>query len=124
MDDRSRSTTRTAVLCGFLLLAFAVFAWGLHAKLSLYHSGVVPSNANVAKLLVKQNPGPALATPEDYPTQPTSFDLAFVALTALILLPLLQTRRLSASPPRSWIDLAAYAPPVSSRPPPAFSCAR
>ncbi len=126
MDDRLRSTTRTAVLCGFLLLAFAVFAWGLHAKLSLYHPGVVPSNATVAKLLVKQRPGPVLATPNERPTPPAGFEL-LAALSALILPATSCCRRAESarSAAESWTyHTRLTLLPSHPGPRPALSCAR
>jgi hypothetical protein len=50
----SRRFSRLAILAGGLFvftLAFAVFGWGLHSKLSLYHVPTRPPSASVAKLL-------------------------------------------------------------------------
>lgn len=53
-EKRSRRFTRLGILAGGLFvfaLAFAVFGWGLHAKLSLYHAPAPTASTSVAKLL-------------------------------------------------------------------------
>lgn len=115
---RYRSALRIAVICGCLLLAFAVFAWGLHAKLSLYDAHAVPSTVTVAKLLTSQKTGRELVGPVAPAVCPELHELAFCFVAALIVAPLLRLYRLRGPilSRRSYED--PDRPAISSRPPP------
>lgn len=122
---RNRSTAHVAVLFGCLLLAFAVFAWGLHAKLSLYSPGVEPSNATVAKLLVGQRPQALLTSTSDRHPEPRGlWQLSVLLLGAALLLPELQVRWISAT--RGRVQPVDDLIPLRllSRPPPTIHLSR
>lgn len=119
----SRFGMRMAAFAGCLLLAIFVFAWALHAKLSLYTPGVEPSNATVAKLLVPQRPEAVVAAPDvtSPPRAPWDMLLAFVAGWVALLLagvcwvPVARTEARCTDWPS--------APEIFSRPPPpALTC--
>jgi len=50
-----------AFKCALLLLASAVFSWGLQAKLSLYKSPQSPATVTVAKLLTERRSSQTMA---------------------------------------------------------------
>ncbi len=121
MFDRPRSTLRTAVICGFLLLAFSVFAWGLHAKLSLYQHQSPPSSATVAKLILSPRSDRALVAAPDLNAStktPIVWQLTLSFVAALLLLPSLKVRRLTPHPVRTRLQNHPFPPHRFSRPPP------
>lgn len=63
MVKRSRSAP-FALKCALLFLAFAVFTWGLQAKLSLYKTAQSPSAASVAKLSTEKHSAQTMASLE------------------------------------------------------------
>ncbi|HXM11460.1 MAG TPA: hypothetical protein VN946_16040 [Terriglobales bacterium] len=71
-----------AFKCALLLLASAVFSWGLQAKLSLYKPPQSPSTVIVAKLLTDKRSAQAMALLENALKPDTAWE-------ALNLLPLL-----------------------------------
>jgi hypothetical protein len=119
---RTRSALRVAIICGFVVLALSVFAWGLHAKLSLYEAHAVPSTATVAKLLTSQKTAldlvfvPPASPPSQYFRE---FVLSLVGL--FFLLPVLRVLWLTPEtvPGRRHDDSGD--PAVCSRPPPIFA---
>jgi hypothetical protein len=112
-----------AIGVSILLLAFAVFGWGLHSKLSLYHVRARASEtAPIAKLLSERE------RPADMAQQSTvnHADLHRAALASTVALLLQPPQNLRPIRPRS------EAPPVASRtlvikgpslrrPPPAYA---
>lgn len=114
---RSRSALRVALVMGCLLLAFAVFAWGLHAKLSLYEAHATPSSATVAKLLITQKTGRDLVASPNSPSFQFR-ELAFALLATLILLPILSLLWLTPDAFYGWWHKDPSTPAIFSRPPP------
>lgn len=119
--DRSRSTLQVVLLVGCLVLAAAVFAWGLHAKLSLYGPTVEPSNATVAKLLVNQRSAAALAVPDSHARPYGLWQLLLLLLGSAFLLPVFQLRWIRSSDRRAKPQDYPIPPDLLSRPPPAFA---
>jgi len=66
MFKQPRSVAPFALKCALLFLAFAVFGWGLHAKLSLYKAPQSPSTATVAKLSTEKHSAQTLASLEKH----------------------------------------------------------
>jgi hypothetical protein len=73
-----------------LFLAFAVFSWGLQAKLSLYKPRQSPSNVTVAKLLPERRSAQTLALLEKAPKPHTAWEtlnlIPLLLLTQAILI--------------------------------------
>jgi hypothetical protein len=61
MLKRPQIPATYAFKCALLLLACAVFSWGLQAKLSLYKSPQSPSTVTVAKLLTERRSAQTVA---------------------------------------------------------------
>lgn len=116
---RHRSELHVAALVGCLLLAFAVFAWGLHAKLSLYGPSVEPSNATVAKLLIGQRPQAMVGSASDLHAAPHgTWELILLLVGTTLLFPELQVRWIAASHHRVKGTDCAVPLAALSRPPP------
>ena len=118
------SAMHLAVLCVCLVLVFAVFGWGLHAKLSLYHPHVVPSAATVAKLVTGQKLGRELVSWEASVPSEDLLRSMLALIAALLVLPLIRLLWLVPSDLRNaakdiLLDLRLYC-----RPPPAIRLAR
>ncbi len=64
MLNRPQMAATYAFKSALLFLAFAVFGWGLHAKLSLYKSPQSPSTVTVAKLLTERRSAQTIASLE------------------------------------------------------------
>jgi hypothetical protein len=116
---RSRSATHTAVLIGCILLAFAVFGWGLHAKLSLYSPGAAPSAETVAKLLTGQENKVAVQIPELDGRTHAGWELLLVLGWALVL-PTVHVCWLILPRAEAGAARCPVRPQVLSRPPPAL----
>lgn len=54
MPGRPRSITKLAIQIVLLFTAFAVFSWGMQAKVSLYKAHPSPSTVAAAKLLTEE----------------------------------------------------------------------
>jgi hypothetical protein len=61
MSKRSRIVGTYAFKCALLFLGFAVFSWGLQAKLSLYKTPQSPSTITIAKLLTEKRSAQTMA---------------------------------------------------------------
>ena len=114
---------RFAIGVSILLLAFAVFGWGLHSKLSLYHARARASQtAPIAKLLSERERPTDTAQHSDV----NHADLHRTALaSAVILLPepaqnLRPIRSRSETPPVVSHTLAIKGPSLR-RPPPSYA---
>ena len=114
---------RFAIGVSILLLALAVFGWGLHSKLSLYHIRARASEpAPIAKLLSERE------RPADMAQQSTvnHADLHRVALASMIVLmpePPQDVRRIRPrreAPPAASRTFALKGPALR-RPPPSFA---
>lgn len=116
---RCRSALRIAVVLGCLLLVFSVFAWGLHAKLSLYDANVVPSTATVAKLLLTQKTGRELIAVAA-PVCPDLHALTLALLATLLVVPLMRVLWLQPETLRRRVQDVPWLTSIFSRPPPNF----
>jgi hypothetical protein len=114
---------RFAIGVSILLLALAVFGWGLHSKLSLYHIRARASEtAPIAKLLSERE------RPADTAQHSTvnHADLHRAALAAtIVLMPeppqdMRQFRQRRQAPPAASRTFALKGPALR-RPPPAFA---
>jgi hypothetical protein len=115
-----------AIAVSILLLAFAVFGWGLHSKLSLYHIRARASEATpIAKLLSERERPPDVAQHCDLNHDDLHCDLHGAALAATaILLPqyATQSREIAPrgeAPPLPPRTLASKGPSLR-RPPPSL----
>jgi hypothetical protein len=105
-------------------LGFAVFSWGLQAKLSLYKTPQSPSIVTVAKLLTERRSAQTVAWLEKALKPDTAWDrldlipLLVSALAILILTFEFYQVEMNFCSPRRW-DF--YDPLLTQRPPPAFS---
>jgi hypothetical protein len=61
MSKRPQIAATYAFKCALLVLACAVFSWGLQAKLSLYKTPQSPSTVTVAKLLTERRSAQTMA---------------------------------------------------------------
>jgi hypothetical protein len=86
MTEQRRSAVKIAIFSSFVLLAVAVFAWGLHAKLALYGPQMSPSSNTVAKLLTGQRSGQALLTVPRVTRPRSPWQVAYTLFAALLLL--------------------------------------
>jgi hypothetical protein len=119
-ETKTRRSTFLVVVPASLfvcLLAFAVFGWGLHSKLSLYHVGAqTSSKIPVAKLLSeRERPEQDLSVPVLSPAS-----LRRLAIVASIMLPRIpvcsaEWRRDPSPPPQRLIAVEG---PSLLRPPP------
>lgn len=114
---RHRSALRIAIIVGCLLLAVCVFAWGLHAKLSLYEAHVVPSAATVAKLLITQKTGRELIAPLA-PLTLSGLRAFTLALLSVLMIPLLRILWFEPEMDRARATSAPFRRSLLSRPPP------
>lgn len=121
---RDRSALRFAVICACLLLAFSVFAWGLHAKLSLYEAHVAPAAASSAKLLLTQKTGRDLVAMTTAPASPDLHVLSLALFAAVLVLPLLRVHWLEPENARGRGPEQPWHSTVWSRPPPMAANAR
>ena len=64
MSSQSRLADTFVFKCALLLLAFSVFAWGLHAKLSLYNTTQSSYVSSVAKLSTEKRAAQTMASIE------------------------------------------------------------
>ena len=113
---------RFAIGVSILLLALAVFGWGLHSKLSLYHIRARTSEvAPIAKLLSERERPADTARHRDV----NHADLHQVALASLIVLmpespqDVRQIRPRRDAPPAASRTFALKGPALR-RPPPSF----
>jgi hypothetical protein len=113
---------RFAIGVSIVLLALAVFGWGLHSKLSLYHVRARTSEtAPIAKLLSERERPTDTAQHSDV----NHADLHRVALASLIVLmpeppqDVLRIRPRRDAPPAASRTLALKGPALR-RPPPSF----
>lgn len=121
---RDRSALHFAVICACLLLAFTVFAWGLHAKLSLYDAPVAPAAASAAKLLLTQKTGRDLVVMTTAPASPDLHVLSLALFAAVLVLPLLRVHWLEPENVRGRGQDRPWHATVWSRPPPMAADAR
>jgi hypothetical protein len=71
-----------------LLLAFAVFGWGLHYKLTLYEQAApVQASEPAAKLLSERERGPAKANPAAAESAKPLLDAVHVIPAVMVLIP-------------------------------------
>ena len=124
-DNRQLDSSKGhfAIGVSILLLALAVFGWGLHSKLSLYHVRAGASEAvPIAKLLSERERPADTAQHSDV----NHADLHRVALAALVVLmpePPQDVRRIRPrrdAPPAASRTLALKGPALR-RPPPSFA---
>jgi hypothetical protein len=120
--ERKAGNGHFAIVVSILLLALAVFGWGLHSKLSLYHIGARASEtAPIAKLLSERERSTETAQHCDV----NHSDLHAVALATSVVLiprPAKQTRntpRRGNAPPLPSRTLALKGPSLR-RPPPSL----
>lgn len=118
------SASRIAVICACLLLALSVFAWGLHAKLSLYDAQVGPPAASAAKLLAPQKTGRDLVAQTATPAFPDLRLVSLALFSAVLVLPLFWVRWLRPEIVRGPAQDAPWRTPLFSRPPPMAAVAR
>jgi hypothetical protein len=121
--ELNSSEGRFAIGVSILLLALAVFGWGLHSKLSLYHIRARTSEtAPIAKLLSERERPVDMAQHSDV----NHADLHRVALASLILLipeppqDVRQIRPRRDAPPAASPTFALKGPALR-RPPPSFA---
>jgi hypothetical protein len=114
---------RFAIGVSILLLALAVFGWGLHSKLSLYHIRARASEtAPIAKLLSERERPMDMAQHSDV----NHADLHRATLTAVVVLmpepsqDVPQIRPPRDAPPAASRTLALKGPALR-RPPPSFA---
>jgi hypothetical protein len=123
MLKRPRIAATFAFKCALLLLASAVFSWGLQAKLSLYNSPQSPSTVTVAKLLTERRSARTMASLEkalqpDMVWETAKLASSLVALQATLIVSF-RFSQVEASLCRSCgYDLQD--PDLMRRPPPAF----
>ena len=114
---------RFAIGVSILLLALAVFGWGLHSKLSLYHIRARTSEtAPIAKLLSERE-RPADTAQRSNVNQADLQRAAFVALIVLMPEPPQDVRQIRPrrdAPPVASPTLALKGPALR-RPPPSFA---
>jgi hypothetical protein len=120
--DLDACASRCAIGVSILLLAFAVFGWGLHSKLSLYHVRARASqNPPIAKLLSERE------RPMDTAQRCTVNHADLHAVTLASAVGLLQepamnvrpVRPRSEAPPLASCSLAIKGPSLR-RPPPSL----
>jgi hypothetical protein len=120
--ELNASEGRFAIGVSILLLALAVFGWGLHSKLSLYHIRARTSEtAPIAKLLSERERPVDMAQHSDV----NHADLHRMALVSLVLIPeppqdLRQIRPRRDAPPAASPTFALKGPALR-RPPPSFA---
>jgi hypothetical protein len=124
MLKRTQVAATLALRCALLLLASAVFCWGLQAKLSLYKTPQTPSTVTVAKLLTERRSVQTMALLEKALKPDTSWKtlnlipLLVLALAILILAFKSCEVEMDLCRSRRW-DLQY--PYLTQRPPPAIS---
>jgi hypothetical protein len=118
---RSRRFSCLGIVCGgffVFALAFAVFGWGLHAKLSLYHIPAQMHGTSVAKLLSERE------RPMDQAQafSANDFDIDSVQHSVVAL----SLEAVQTTPEKYWTDEPrppsrpiAFRGPTLRRPPPA-----
>jgi hypothetical protein len=121
---RYRSALRIAVVCGCLFLAVCVFAWGLHAKLSLYDAQVGTSTASAAKLLLSQKTGRDLVASPAGPASPDLRIFSLALFAAVLVIPLLRVQWLRPEIVRGRPQDRPWHSTIFSRPPPVPTAAR
>ncbi len=121
--ERNGREGRFAIGVSILLLALAVFGWGLHSKLSLYHIRARASEtAPIAKLLSERERPMDTAQHSDV----NHADLHRAALAAVVVLmpelsqDVLRIRPRRDAPPAASRTLALKGPALR-RPPPSFA---
>jgi hypothetical protein len=105
---------------GLLMLAMAVFVWGLQYKLSLYHGKDAVSHSAPAAKLLSEKERPVTALALDAPSQPV-FLPVLPALFLLALTPTLYPAFRSFQSPsanRAPARRSYFLPPLFFRPPP------
>jgi hypothetical protein len=121
-DKRELNASEGRFAVSILLLALAVFGWGLHSKLSLYHIRARTSEtAPIAKLLSERERPVDMAQHSDV----NHADLHRMALVPLVLIPeppqdLRQIRPRRDAPPAASPTFALKGPALR-RPPPSFA---
>jgi len=123
MSKRHQIAATYAFKCALLLLACAVFSWGLQAKLSLYKTPQSPSTVTVAKLLTERRSAQTAALLEKAPKPDTAWErlnlIPLLVLARGILIVTFGFYRVEMNVCRSrrW-DF--HGPQLTQRPPPAF----
>jgi hypothetical protein len=123
MSKREQIAATYAFKSGLLLLACAVFSWGLQAKLSLYKTPQSPSTVIVAKLLTERRSAQTMALLEKAVKPGTVWEtlklipLLILAQAILILRFEFYQVELNLCRSRRW-DF--HDPHLTQRPPPAF----
>ncbi len=100
VNAESKTRSRNPALNFAVLLALAVFCWGLHYKLSLYHPVNHQGSTQAAKLLSqRERPDSNLTTATcRVSVRPTRSTLRLASLTLLVRSPLLLPLRLFSPP--------------------------
>jgi hypothetical protein len=113
-----------ATKCALLFLAFSVFAWGLHAKLSLYQAAQNPSTATVAKLSTEKRSAQTMASLEKAVKPDSTWEtvklISLAVSLQMIAIPSFRFHQVEVSLCRSCrCDLQG--PDIMHRPPPTLS---
>lgn len=126
MLQKAYATPQFAMRCAFLFLIFAVFAWGLQAKLSLYHTapGTCSTVNSMAKLST-ENRGArsAAAVTADHTLRVTWESLYFAAFAFVLQghqVTAAQAEQDEAGPRIPW-RYYLHGPDLTLRPPPQLS---
>lgn len=123
MSKRHQIGATYALKCALLFLAWAVFTWGLQAKLSLYKPQQSPSAVTVAKLLTEKRSAQTMALLEKALKPGTDWEtLSLIPLLVLVQAILflsfeLYPVEINFCRSRGW---NFRDPHLTQRPPPAF----
>ncbi len=123
MLERPQISGTYAFKGALIILACAVFTWGLQAKLSLYKPSQSPSNVTVAKLLTERRSAQTMALLEKAPKPDTAWEtlklipLLVLTLAIFILAFEFYQVEMNLCRSRGW-DF--HDPHLAQRPPPAF----
>jgi hypothetical protein len=118
MTKQGKTTLKMAIVCSFVLLAVAVFAWGLHAKLALYGPHIAPSSNTVAKLLPGQRSSQTLLSAPQMSRSRSPWQVVYTLFAALLLLLSRQVWRTDCEPEQIPALSPQYRQRLFSRPPP------
>ncbi len=123
MSKRPQIAATYAFKCALLVLACAVFSWGLQAKLSLYKTPQSPSTVTVAKLLTERRSAQTMALLEKALKPDTAWEtlplIPLLVLAQAILILSFESYQVEMNlcSSRRW-DFPD--PRLTQRPPPAF----
>jgi hypothetical protein len=120
--DRDICGSRFAIGVSILLLAVAVFGWGLHSKLSLYHIRARASEATPIAKLLSERERPANTAQHSDIRRADLYRAALAATVVLLPEPRREIRRIrprSDAPPLAFRTLALKGPSLR-RPPPSL----